>query len=135
MGWVYNLHETDPNSEIPRVIGICLACSITAFLAVCLRFYVRIRISRFPWIDDYAALAGSLLTLAYAGIAVARESILIDQRRLTAELTKWLFQRRDGAKDSARRIFQKRMLFHLAGYASQGQHCSNSSPTLTLFGL
>ncbi|KAJ5804205.1 uncharacterized protein N7518_000508 [Penicillium psychrosexuale] len=72
MGWVYNLHETDPNSEIPRVIGTCLACSITAFLAVCLRFYVRIRISRFPWIDDYAALAGSLLTLAYAGIAVAQ---------------------------------------------------------------
>lgn len=75
MGWVYNLHETDPNSEISRVIAICLVCSILAFLSVCLRFYVRISNKRFPWIDDYAALASSLLTLAYAGIAVARESI------------------------------------------------------------
>jgi hypothetical protein len=30
---------------------------------------------RSPWIDDYAALVASVLTLAYAGIAVARESI------------------------------------------------------------
>lgn len=73
MGWVYNLHETDPNSDISRVIAVCLVFSILAFLAVCLRFYVRFRSSRFPWIDDYAALASSLLTLAYAGIAVARE--------------------------------------------------------------
>ncbi|KAJ5406244.1 hypothetical protein N7465_007528 [Penicillium sp. CMV-2018d] len=72
MGWVYNLHETDPNSDIARVIGICLVCSILAFLSVCLRFYVRISNKRFPWIDDYAALASSLLTLAYAGIAVAQ---------------------------------------------------------------
>ncbi|KGO68870.1 hypothetical protein PITC_078110 [Penicillium italicum] len=72
MGWVYNLHETDPKSEVSRVIAICLACSILAFLAVCLRFYVRLSSKRFPWIDDYAALASSLLTLAYAGIAVAQ---------------------------------------------------------------
>ncbi|KAJ5417052.1 uncharacterized protein N7487_000602 [Penicillium crustosum] len=72
MGWVYNLHETDPNSEISRVIAICLVCSILAFLCICLRFYVRISNKRFPWIDDYAALASSLLTLAYAGIAVAQ---------------------------------------------------------------
>ncbi|CAG8899712.1 unnamed protein product [Penicillium egyptiacum] len=72
MGWVYNLHETDPNSDIPRVIGVCLVCSILAFLAVCLRFYVRISNKRSPWIDDYAVLAGSLLTLAYAGVAVAQ---------------------------------------------------------------
>ncbi|KAJ6132301.1 hypothetical protein N7471_007516 [Penicillium samsonianum] len=72
MGWVYNLYETDPNSDIPRVIGVCLVCSILAFLAVCLRFYVRITNKRFPWIDDYAALAGSLLSLAYAGVAVAQ---------------------------------------------------------------
>ncbi|KAG0155936.1 Integral membrane protein (Pth11), putative [Penicillium digitatum] len=72
MGWVNNLHETDPNSDISRVITICLVCSILAFLAVCLRFYVRISSKRFPWIDDYAALASSLLTLAYAGIAVAQ---------------------------------------------------------------
>lgn len=75
MGWVYNLHETDPNSDIPRVIGVCLVCSILAFLAVCLRFYVRISSKRSPWIDDYSALVASVLTLAYAGIAVARESI------------------------------------------------------------
>ncbi|KAJ5512517.1 hypothetical protein N7463_002069 [Penicillium fimorum] len=72
MGWVYNLHETDPNSDIPRVIAICLVCSTLAFLAVCLRFYVRISNKRFPWIDDYAALVSLLLTLAYAGIAVAQ---------------------------------------------------------------
>ncbi|KGO72188.1 hypothetical protein PEX1_023480 [Penicillium expansum] len=72
MGWVYNLHETDPNSEISRVIAICLVCSIVAFFSVCLRFYVRISNKRFPWIDDYAALVSSLLTLAYAGIAVAQ---------------------------------------------------------------
>ena len=106
MGWVYNLHETDPNSEIPRVIGICLVCSIVAFLAVCLRFYVRIRISRFPWIDDYAALAGSLLTLAYAGIAVARELILIDQQRLT-ELTKSFFRDTMGPRTKCG-VFSKR---------------------------
>ncbi|KAJ5229763.1 hypothetical protein N7489_010471 [Penicillium chrysogenum] len=72
MGWVYNLHETDPNSDIPRVIGVCLVCSILAFLAVCLRFYVRISSKRSPWIDDYSALVASVLTLAYAGIAVAQ---------------------------------------------------------------
>ncbi|KAJ5836645.1 hypothetical protein N7447_002671 [Penicillium robsamsonii] len=72
MGWVYNLHETDPNSDIPRVIAICLVCSTLAFLAVCLRFYVRISNKRFPWIDDYAALVSLLLTLAYVGIAVAQ---------------------------------------------------------------
>ncbi|KAJ9483184.1 hypothetical protein VN97_g10230 [Penicillium thymicola] len=72
MGWVYNLHETDPKSDIPRVIAVCLVCSILAFLSVCLRFYVRISNKRFPWVDDYAALASSLLTLTYAGIAVAQ---------------------------------------------------------------
>ncbi|KAJ5984037.1 hypothetical protein N7481_006136 [Penicillium waksmanii] len=72
MGWVYNLQETDPNSSIPEVIAICLAFSIFSLLAVCLRFYVRMRSKRLPWYDDYAALASSLLTLAYAGIAVAQ---------------------------------------------------------------
>lgn len=76
MGWVYNLEQADPNSSIPEVIAICLAFSIFSFLAVCLRFYVRLRSKRQPWYDDYAALASSLLTLAYAGIAVARESFV-----------------------------------------------------------
>ncbi|KAJ5633369.1 hypothetical protein N7490_009708 [Penicillium lividum] len=72
MGWVYNLNEKDPNSEIPKVIGICLAFSILSLFAVCLRFYVRISRNRSLWIDDYAALASSALTLGYAGIAVAQ---------------------------------------------------------------
>lgn len=73
MGWVYNLHREDPNSEIPRVITICLVFSISALLAICLRFYVRILTRRTPWVDDYAALASSIFALAYAGIAVVRE--------------------------------------------------------------
>ncbi|KAJ5608856.1 hypothetical protein N7528_009423 [Penicillium herquei] len=72
MGWVYNLHRTDPNSSISEVIAISLVFAILALLAVCLRFYVRLRSNRLPWYDDYAALASSLLTLAYAGIAVAQ---------------------------------------------------------------
>lgn len=80
MGWVYNLHRTDPNSSIPEVIAICLVFAILSLLAVGLRFYVRIRIKRMPWYDDYAALISSLLTLAYAGIAVARESSICGSR-------------------------------------------------------
>ncbi|KAJ5663647.1 hypothetical protein N7507_004378 [Penicillium longicatenatum] len=72
MGWVYNLHEEDPNSEIPKVIGVCLTFSIISFFAVCLRFYVRISRNRLLWIDDYSSLASSIMTLAYAGIAVAQ---------------------------------------------------------------
>lgn len=74
MSWVHNLHENDPNNEIPRVIAISLVFSITAFLAVCLRFFVRLRTKRRPWYDDYAALIGSILTLVYASITVARKS-------------------------------------------------------------
>lgn len=73
MGWVYNLQGSDPNSDIPRVIAICLVFSISAFLAVCLRFYVRLSTKRNPWVDDYAALASSLFTLAYAAVAVVRK--------------------------------------------------------------
>ena len=75
MPWVHNLHATDPNSQVPRVIAISLTFSITAFLAVCLRFYARFYVKRIVWVDDYAALAGALLTLAYAGLAVERESL------------------------------------------------------------
>lgn len=78
MGWVYNLHTTDPDSDIPRVIAICLVFPIAAFLAVCLRFYVRLRTKRPPWWDDYAALIASALAIAYAGIGMNRESL---QRR------------------------------------------------------
>lgn len=73
MGWVYNLHGEDPHSEIPRVIAICLVFSISALLAIGLRFYVRLSTNRAPWVDDYAALASSIFALAYAGVAVVRE--------------------------------------------------------------
>lgn len=73
MPWVHNLHVEDPNSEIPQVIAVSLAFSIAAFLAVCLRFFVRLYITRLVGVDDYAALVGALLTLAYAGISVGRE--------------------------------------------------------------
>jgi hypothetical protein len=76
MGWVYNLHRSDPNSEIPRVITICLVFSTSALLAICLRFYVRISTNRTPWVDDYAALASSIFAVAYAAIAVVREYTL-----------------------------------------------------------
>ncbi|KAJ5454024.1 uncharacterized protein N7458_004980 [Penicillium daleae] len=72
MGWVYNLHRSDPNSEIPRVITICLVFSTSALLAICLRFYVRISTNRTPWVDDYAALASSIFAAAYAAIAVVQ---------------------------------------------------------------
>ncbi|KAJ5355019.1 uncharacterized protein N7496_012231 [Penicillium cataractarum] len=72
MGWVYNLHGEDPHSEISRVIAICLVFSISALLAIILRFYVRLSTNRTPWVDDYAALASSIFALAYAGIAVVQ---------------------------------------------------------------
>lgn len=72
MTWVHNLQRHDPHDRIARVIGISLAFSIAAFLAVCLRFYVRWRTQRQPWVDDYAALLTAGLALGYAGIAVAR---------------------------------------------------------------
>ena len=71
MPWVYNLERHDPNSHIPRVIGVSLAFSITAFLAVCLRFYIRLRGDRKPWVDDYAAAFTAMLAVGYAGIAIA----------------------------------------------------------------
>ncbi|CEJ57789.1 hypothetical protein PMG11_06469 [Penicillium brasilianum] len=72
MGWVYNLYGEDPHSEIPRVIAICLVFSISALLAIGLRFYVRLSTNRTPWVDDYSALASSIFALAYAGIAVVQ---------------------------------------------------------------
>lgn len=82
MGWVHNLHTPDPNSEVPRVIAICLVFPIVAFLAVCLRFYVRLRVQRKPWVDDYAVLASSILTFAYAGITIARELSSSSSKRI-----------------------------------------------------
>lgn len=93
MGWVHNLHESDPNSQIPRVIAISLVFSIVAFLAVCLRFYVRFHTRRVPWYDDYSALLGSLLTLAYASIMIARgyprPNAIPILKMLTVAETRW----------------------------------------------
>ena len=83
MGWVYNLETWDPNSEIPRVIAVSVIFSILAFFAVCLRFYVRHRTHRAPWVDDYAALASSILTLVYASIMVARECPFCSRGQIT----------------------------------------------------
>lgn len=102
MGWVYNLQHADPKSSIPEVIAICLVFSIFSLLAVCLRFYVRVRSKRLPWYDDYAALASSLLTLAYAGIAVARESFVDLWIQNSWGIESWfltlLIQKHDGVK-------------------------------------
>lgn len=73
MGWVYNLVTPDPNSHIDRVIAICLTFSISAILAIILRFYIRIWVKRSVWLDDYAALFSAMMGMAYASIAVARE--------------------------------------------------------------
>ncbi|KAL4955571.1 hypothetical protein BDW69DRAFT_182415 [Aspergillus filifer] len=72
MGWVYNLHEPDPHDHISLVIGLCIAFSSTAILAVAARFHVRIWVKKNVWIDDYAALFSSVLGMAYAGLAVAQ---------------------------------------------------------------
>ncbi|KAJ5559067.1 hypothetical protein N7535_009068 [Penicillium sp. DV-2018c] len=72
MAWVHNLHETDPDSRIRRVIVMCVVFPILALLAVCLRFYVRFRTKRAPWGDDYAVLISVLLTAVYAGLTIAQ---------------------------------------------------------------
>ncbi|PWY72291.1 hypothetical protein BO70DRAFT_320500 [Aspergillus heteromorphus CBS 117.55] len=70
MGWVYNLHTTDPHSHVARVVGLCLAFSILACVAVALRFYVRVHTKRRIWCDDFASLLSAMLGMAYAGVSV-----------------------------------------------------------------
>jgi hypothetical protein len=98
MSWVYNLRAQDPNSDIARVIGISLVFSIVAFLAVCLRFYGRSRTRRTLWLDDYAVLSSSILTLVYAGITVAREFAPC-VRNIEDQNSDRPNKRRDGGKD------------------------------------
>lgn len=70
--WVYNQDTPDPHSHVARVITITLLFPVLAFLAIGFRFYVRLRLKRTLWIDDYAALSSAVLGGAYGAIAVAR---------------------------------------------------------------
>ena len=72
MGWVHNLAHPDAHSHVARVIAICLTFSISAVIALLLRFYIRLHSKRALWLDDYSAACSAVLGLAYAGIAVAR---------------------------------------------------------------
>lgn len=76
MTWVYNLASPDPKSEVPRVIAICLVFPVVALLAVAFRFFVRLRLKRTPWLDDYAVLSSALLVAAYGAVTIARTFIL-----------------------------------------------------------
>lgn len=72
MTWVYNLSSPDPNTEVPRVIAICIVFPVLSLLAVAFRFFVRLRLKRTPWVDDYAALSSAVLVSAYGAVAIAR---------------------------------------------------------------
>ncbi|PWY69407.1 integral membrane protein [Aspergillus eucalypticola CBS 122712] len=72
MGWVHNLAHPDAHSHVARVIAICLTFSISAVIALFLRFYIRLHSKRALWLDDYLAACSAVLGLAYAGIAVAQ---------------------------------------------------------------
>ena len=76
MAWVHNLHAVDPQSHIGRDIAICLIFSTLAFVAVGVRFWIRVQTNRLPWADDFAALSSAVLGAAYTGIAVGRKSPL-----------------------------------------------------------
>ena len=67
MTWVYNLHESDPDNRIGRVVAICVVFPTLSLLAVCLRFYIQLSMKRTPWWDDYTVLASVLLTAVYGG--------------------------------------------------------------------
>lgn len=73
MTWVYNLASPDPNSDVSLVIAISLVFPVLALLAVGFRFFVRIRLKRTPWYDDYTVLSSALLVAAYGAVAIARE--------------------------------------------------------------
>ncbi|KAJ5770174.1 uncharacterized protein N7511_002225 [Penicillium nucicola] len=72
MTWVHNLHESDPDTKIGRVIAICVVFPVLALLAICLRFYVRLSTKRPAWWDDYTILASVLLTVVYGGLTIAQ---------------------------------------------------------------
>lgn len=58
MGWVYNLANPNVPSTAPRLIAIGLTFTIVAFLAVILRLYVRLLITKSPGLDDASICFG-----------------------------------------------------------------------------
>ena len=56
-----------------RVIAINVVFPVAALLAVAFRFFVRLRLKRTPWVDDYASLSSAVLVAVYGAIAIARE--------------------------------------------------------------
>ncbi|KAB8232066.1 putative integral membrane protein (Pth11) [Aspergillus alliaceus] len=72
MGWVYNLEKSDPHSEIPQVVAICVVFPFAALVAVALRFYIRIQTKRSLWLDDYAALYSAVIVSGYGGNTIAQ---------------------------------------------------------------
>ncbi|KJK62232.1 SLAIN motif-containing family protein [Aspergillus parasiticus SU-1] len=70
MGWVYNLEKPDPHSDFGQVIAICLVFTIAAFLAIVLRFYIRIHTKRSLWLDDYAALYSAIMVVGYCASSI-----------------------------------------------------------------
>ena len=71
--WVNHLDLPDPNNRVPRVIAINVVFPVAALLAVAFRFFVRLRLKRTPWVDDYASLSSAVLVAVYGAIAIARE--------------------------------------------------------------
>ncbi|KAB8274994.1 hypothetical protein BDV30DRAFT_248024 [Aspergillus minisclerotigenes] len=70
MGWVYNLETPDPHSDFGQIIAICLVFTIAAFLAIVLRFYIRIHTKRSLWLDDYAALYSAIMVAGYCASSI-----------------------------------------------------------------
>ncbi|BCR88879.1 putative integral membrane protein (Pth11) [Aspergillus chevalieri] len=70
--WVYNQSTPDPHSHTATVITINLLFPALALLAIAFRFFVRLRLKRTPWLDDYAALSSAVLAGVYGAIAVAQ---------------------------------------------------------------
>lgn len=83
MGWVYNLEKPDPHSDFGQVIAICLVFTIAAFLAIILRFYIRIHTKRSLWLDDYAALYSAIMVAGYCASSILREwsSMSVEKRK------------------------------------------------------
>ena len=75
MGWVYNLKTPDAPTEAPRLIAIAITLSAVASIAILLRLYVRISVTKQLRLDDYAALSSvvrCLPTPSVIGISMSR---------------------------------------------------------------
>lgn len=90
--WVYNQSTPDPHSHTATVITINILFPTLALIAIAFRFYVRLRLKRTPWLDDYAALSSAVLGAAYGAIAVARKptkQVDFIRKVLTSVETRW----------------------------------------------